>query len=127
MKGHLGCRLGIQFVGVMIIIEVATFDGDNGFIKGNPAVDQVPKVFKTEAGIGLIGIYDGPIFPTLDFLQFKGQIKVVEIDHQLNPLVLNQPKDLSVEGKSCLVDLPNPLREEAGPLDGGPKDGMPCF
>ena len=112
----------------MGIIKIAKLNRDNRFIKGDPLVNQIPIGLETKTRIFLVSIGGFFIFPTIPLLlKSHRQIKMIEVDQEVNPFFLYLFKDTAVEINACLVDLPSSFWENAGPLDRGPKGGVAGF
>ena len=112
----------------MGIIKIAKLHRDNGFIKGDPPVDQIPIGLETKTRIFLISIGGFLVFPTLALLlESHRQIKMIEVDQEVNSFFLNLFKDTAIEIDTRLIDLASTIRKNAGPLNRRPKSCMTSF
>ena len=128
MVGDFDCCSSIHLMWVVGIIKIAKLYRNNGLIKGNPLIDQVPIGFKAETSVVAIGVDRLLVLPTISlFLQGKRKIKVIKIDHQMNAFGLDAFKYLAVKGHSYWIDFSTTLRENPRPLDRSPKGGMPSL
>ena len=128
MVGDFDCCSGVNLMWVMGIIKITKLYRNNGLIKGNPLIDQVPIGFKAEASVVAIGIDRLLVLPTISlFLQGKRKVKVIKIDHQMNAFGFDAFKYLAVKSHSYWIDFSTPLREDPRPLDRSPKGGMPSL
>ena len=126
--GNFNCCGRIYLMWVMGIIKVTKLYRNNGFIKGDPPIDQVSIGFKAETSIVAIGVDRLLIFPAISFfLQGKGKVKVIKIDHQVNAFGLDAFKYLAVKSHSYWIDFSTSFRENPRPLDRSPKSSMPSL
>ena len=126
--GNFNCCGRIYLMWVMGIIKVAKLYRNNGFIKGDPLINQVSIGFKAETSIVAIGVDRLLIFPAISFfLQSKRKVKVIEIDHQVNAFGLDAFKYFAVKSHSYWIDFSTSFRENPRPLDRSPKGSMPSL